>query len=142
MTEHKKYDSQHIYIIHNARLTADPKIISNGPVVLTFAAESSSDRHSTMWWEAKLNSDSGTAEFARHLKKGDTLGIEGFPALYRWGDNNEKFSLELLRVNLRPSIELIQKVKERGFAGKSGEAKKPANKSVVKARKIVDLDEE
>src|SRR5689334_6537217 len=125
--EYKKYDSQHGYNIHNARLAkdADVKPGNKGPMVrLTFVATSRSDRHSDMWWEATVSDFN--APMAAHLKKGDTLGIEGFPALRRYGDDNEKFSLELLRAEIFPNIDLIKKLKERGFTPGQKTAEKPA----------------
>lgn len=150
--DRKKYDSQCGIWAHNARLAKDPQIIEGGdkPMIkLTFALESRSERHSTAWWEVTVNdrqSDLGAA-----LQKGDVVGFAGFPAMRKWGDNQEKVSLECVRAELFPSIELIMRLKERGWvpgAGAKAKQSVPAKKVPPPAKKfppkrpIQDLDDD
>lgn len=154
--ERKKYDSQAYIGAQNARLAKEPQIIEGGekPMVkLTFALESRSERHSTLWIELTVNDRQ--ADLASYLEKGDTLGWEAFPALRRWGDDGDKLSFEGVRAELFPSIDLIMKAKERGWEpgagavkgkGGKGAAKKggkvpPKGKKPAK-REVQDLDEE
>lgn len=137
--EFKSYDSQDRYSIHNARLTKDAEVRdgTKGPMVrLTFVSTCRGERHSDLWIEATV-SDFNSA-MAAHLKKGDVIGIAGKPGLRRYGDDNEKFSFELLRADIYPSIPLIQALKERGFTpGQAATTKKAAPKKATVAKKTV-----
>lgn len=142
--EYKKYDSQAEIIMHNARLTKDAQVIEGEkPLVkLSTVCTSRRDRHSDMWLEITVR-DFDSA-FASYLKKGDKLGFRGFPALRLWGDDNTKFSVEVDRAELCPSIELLMEVKERGFEPGAVKGAKPAAKKTTKKapRKVVDLDDD
>lgn len=141
--DYKKYDSQATFIVHNARLTEDATVLEGGdePMVkLKFVCTSRSDRHSDMWVEVTVGR--GQSGLARYLKKGDTLGVQGFPALRRWGENNDKISFEIVRAEIMPRPELIGELKERGFepgAGNGG-GKKPAK--AKPARKVREPEPE
>lgn len=152
--EYKKFDTHDIFTIHNARLAKDATVIEGGekPMVkLTFVVTSRSDRHSDMWVEATVQDRN--SDLASHFKKGDIVGLTGKLALRKWGDNNEKQSVELLRAEVHPTAELFAAAKERGWTPGAARnqsdkpaAKKtttPAKKPAAKAKKeIVDLDEE
>lgn len=132
MADFKKFDSQAGIWQQNGRLTKDPQIIEGGdkPMVkLTFAIESRSERHSTMWWEVTVQDRQ--SDLAAALQKGDVLGWAAFPAMRMWGDNNDKHSLEAVRAELFPSIELIVKLKARGWVP----GQKPAAKGAKAAAK-------
>jgi single-stranded DNA-binding protein len=125
-TEFKNYDSSDCYEIHNARLSADAKVITTegGRMVkLTFASTCRNDRYETLWVEATVGDwQSG---LAMHLKKGDTLGVKGKPGLRRFGDDNDKISFELIRAEIMVPPALFVELKERGFTpGADGAAKK------------------
>ncbi len=149
--EYKKFDSHADFGCKNARLAKDPQIIEGGdkPMVkLTFALESRSERHSTLWVECTVSDRQ--SDLAAALQKGDTICWEGFPALRRWGDNNEKMSFEVIRTELFPSIELLMKLKERGWVPGGG-VKKAANKGggttkkappARKPRQVQSLDDD
>jgi hypothetical protein len=148
MAEYKKYDSQAGMWMQNARLAKDPQIIEGGekPLVkLTVVCTSRSERHDDLWVEIAVNDRQ--ADFASHLEKGDVLGFAGFPAIRRWGDDNEKVSFEVVRAELYPSIDLLQTVKERGWEpgagsmrGKKKGGKKAAKSAAKKPRQVQDLD--
>jgi single-stranded DNA-binding protein len=143
--DYKKYDSQIELNWWNMRLAKDPQIIEGGekPMVkLTAVATSRSERHSDMWLEIVVTDRQ--SDLAAYMKKGDKLGYKGgFLALRRWGDNNEKFSLELVRGELCVDVDLFVELKERGFTpgatGKGGKA--PAKKAAPK-RKVQSLDDD
>lgn len=147
----KKYDSQAGIWAQNARLAKPPMVIEGGekPMVkLTFALESRSERHSTLWVECTVNDRQ--ADLAAALEQGDVIGWAGFPALRKWGDNNDKHSYEVIRTELFPSIELIMKLKERGWVPGSGGGRKggakggkaPAKGAKKPARQVKDLDDD
>jgi len=142
--EYKKYDSQAGSWVQNARLAKDAQVIEGGekPLVkLTFVLTSRSDRHSDMWVEAAVQDRQSS--LAAYLKKGDELGVAGFPALRRWGDNDEKFSIEWVRAEIFPSIELFSELKERGFEPGAQPAKKGKKTTKpAKGRKILDDDDD
>lgn len=143
--EYKKYDSQAGFEMHNARLAKDAQVIEGGdrPLVkLTTVCTSRSERHSDMWVEVTVADRQ--SDFAKYLKKGDTLGFKGFPALRLWGDDNAKFSFEVVRAELMPSIELFAAVKERGFTPGAANAggKKAAAKPAAKKRTVKSLDDD
>lgn len=148
MADYKKYDSQATTIVHNARLTEDATVIEGGekPLVkIKFVLTSRSERHSDLWVEATVQDRQ--SDLAKYLKKGDTLGVQGFPALRRWGEDNKMVSFELVRAELMPSIELFVSLKERGFepgaakGGKKAPPKKPAKKP-VRNPEPEDLDDD
>jgi hypothetical protein len=146
----KKYDSHIDIDAKNMRLAKPPQVIEGGekPMVkLTFAVESRSERHSTLWTEVTVNDRQ--SDLAAALEKGDVICWRGFPALRMWGDNNDKFSFEVVRAELFPSIELLQKLKERGWVPGAGVKKSGAKgKAAVKApparkgRAVQNLDDE
>ena len=148
MSDYKKFDSQAGIWQQNARLAKDPQVIEGGdkPMVkLTFALESRSERHSTLW--AEVTVQDRQSDLASALVKGDVIGWAGFPALRLWGDDKSKSSFEVVRAELFPSIELIMKLKERGWVPGSGA--KPGKKAATKAppargtkRPVQDLDDE
>ncbi len=148
MAEFKKYDSHCDIDAKNMRLAKEPQIIEGGekPMVkLTFALESRSERHSTMWVECTVSDRQ--ADMAAQMKQGDIICWRGFPALRRWGDNNDKSSFEVVRTELFPSIELLVKLKERGWVPGGGvKASAKADKKPVKAppkrRPVVALDDD
>lgn len=157
MSEYKKFDSQCGIWAQNARLAKDPQIIEGGekPMVkLTFALESRSERHSTAWWEVTVSDRQ--SDLASALQKGDVIGWAGFPAVRKWGDDNKNVSLEAVRAELFPSIELLVALKARGWvpgAGVKANSKaapkkgaKPPKKGAkpVKkpARVVQDLDDD
>ncbi len=154
MTEFKKYDSQTTFIGHNMRLTkdADVKEGQKGKMVsLTVVSTSRNDKDSDMWIEV-LVSDFH-AELAAHLIKGDTIGVQGFMVLQKYGDP-ERVALKLRQAQVYTSVDLFVAAKERGFTpggstsapkgapAKAG-AKPVAKKAAMKpaGRKTVDLDE-
>lgn len=147
--DYKKYDSQALFIMWNARLAKEPQVVDAGEkelVKLTVVCTSRSDRHSDLWVE--LTVQDRQADLAKCLEKGDTFGFQGFPALRRWGDNDEKISFEVNRAELFTSIDLFVQLKERGFepaakgnakGGKKAPAKKPAKSN---KRPVQDLDDD
>lgn len=126
--EYKRYDSQIEVNTWNMRLAKDAQVIEGGekPMVkLTVVATSRSERHSDMWLE--ITAADRQSDLCAHLKKGDKIGVRGgFLALRRWGDNNEKFSLEIIRGEVVVDPDLIAQCKERGFT--PGGNSKPAAK--------------
>lgn len=146
--EYKKFDSQAGTWVQNARMAKDAQVIEGGekPMVkLTFVLTSRSDRHSDLWVEATVQDRQ--ASLASYIKKGDVLGVNGFPALRRWGDDNEKFSFELGRAEIFPSIDLFMELKERGFEPgaevKTGKKQaKKAAKPAKRQRPVQDLDDD
>src|SRR5690606_6463434 len=117
----------------------EPQIIEGGekPLVkLTFVCTSRSDRHDDLWVAVAVSDRQ--ADHASHLEKGDTLGFAGFPAIRRWGDDDEKVSFEVVRAELFPSIELIMALKERGWEPGAGAIKgkgKKGGKKTAKGKK-------
>jgi len=150
--EYKKYDSEIRVEYIGARLTKDAEVRdgANGKMVrLTVVATSKAESDSDLWLE--VNVQDSQAELAAHLKKGDTLHkIEGFLTLRKYGENNEKFSINVRRARLSVPIGpvvTIGDLKERGFVpGAGGQAAKKGGKTPPAkkppAKKIVDLDDE
>lgn len=149
--EYKSYDTQDQLTIHNARLAKDAQVIEGGekPLVkLTFVITSRSDRHSDMWVEATVQDRN--SDLASFFKKGDLVGLTGKLALRKWGDNNEKFSIELIRAEIHPTPELFAAAKERGWtpgaaSATKTETKKDTKKAAPKAKakkEIVELEDD
>jgi hypothetical protein len=151
MEEFKRFDSHAQFSMHNARLAKEPQIIKAGDgemVKLQVVCTSRNDRHSDLWVEVTVRD--GNGDLAKFLQKGDNFGFSGFPALRKWGDNNDKISFEVLRAELFCSIDLFGKLKERGWApgaAKPRATKNPARNAgrltvAKKPRPIVDLDDD
>jgi len=152
-TEYKKYDSNALFIMQNARLAKDPQIIEGGdkPMVkLTVVLTSRSDRHADTWVEITVNDRQ--ADLASYFEKGDKLGFHGFPATRTWGDNNEKTSFEVVRAELAIPPDLIAECKERGWSSGgevkgAGKGKKNAKGGKTppkgkKQREVQEVDDE
>jgi len=147
--ERKKYDSQAGIWMQNAYLAKDPQIIGGGDkelVKLTFVLTSRSDRHSDTWLEVAVQDRQ--ADLAKYLKKGDVLGFAGFPATRKWGDDNAKTSVEVVRAEIFTAVSLFCECKERGFTpGASGGGKAasaaPAKKKLTPTKRPVQsLDDD
>lgn len=145
--EFKKYDSDDVYVQHNARLTSDPDVKEyDGKkfVKIKFTSETrgenkdGTERYETVWVEA-LVSDYDS-EMAAMLKKGDVLTVEGKPGLRRWGDDNDMISFELIRARLHTPISLKAELKERGFS--PGKSKPTKGKPAKGKKKVVEIPED
>lgn len=152
MSDFKKFDSDDIYIHHNARLThdADVKEFDGRKMVkVKFVSETKGqtkdgdDRYESLWCEAIVGDYD--ADKAAYLKKGDVLSIEGKPALRLWGDDNDKISFELIRARLHLPVALFVELKERGFdpSGKGkGKPAKGKSKPASKRKPIIDIPDD
>lgn len=107
--EYKKYDSKSTFVAHHVRLTADAKPLGDTTKV-TFVNTSRLDKDSDMWIDA-IASPSDT--LAAQLKKGDTISVEGFLTMQKWGDNNDKVSFTLRFAKLHYPLDLLKTLQER-----------------------------
>jgi hypothetical protein len=134
MSEEKKvYDTDDRWMSYNVRLTKDAEVFpSKDPekppmVRLTFVSESRQAADSAMWIEA--NPTDRQADLCGFLRKGDNFPIDGKLCLRRYGDNNEKFALNLRRAECHINYDLLMKLKERGFvpgARKTTDGRRPS----------------
>ncbi len=157
--EYKKRDSDDNYIHHAARLTKDPEVYQSDktgrdgkpmpPLVrATFTSESRRENTATLWIEAKLRDYD--AHIGTFLKKGDILAIEGKPVMeeYTAKDGTKKTTFKLENARLHINVELLMKLKERGFtpgavAGGAKTAAKPGLsnfKPRAAARPVEEVD--
>jgi single-stranded DNA-binding protein len=111
--DRKKYDSPSNYENLEARLTKDAEKISDTLVRLTICDESKAESDSPMWIE--ITPTDRQAHICSFLKKGDSFYVKGKLCLRRYGDNKEKFALNLRRAEVHISYDLKQKLKERGW---------------------------
>jgi single-stranded DNA-binding protein len=144
-TEHKKYNSNASFTIHHARITAEPKVISDNFVKLTTVVTSANEKDEDIWVD--IVPVDGQAPLAQYIEKGDLVSVEGFLTCQRWGTDNDKVSHTLRNARLMLSPEQIATLKGRGFTpgggGKSKGKSKPASKPTKAKREIeVPADDE
>lgn len=148
---YKKYDSDDEYKNWYARLTKDAEVRdADGKklVRLTVVSTSKAESDDELWVE--ITPVDNQMDIASFLKKGDIFGVEGKPTKRSYGEpcatcKVRKSSFNVRRAKLHLSIDLLVKLKERGFVpGQGGDrAQAPAGKAKPgKAKEVLNLDDE
>ena len=125
---YKRYDTKDKVEFVGPRLAKDPEVKDGayGKMVRLAVVGDCRDpkegdnKYSPIWYE--VNVGDYHAEAAAYLEKDDVLHmIKGKMALRRYGDDNEKFAICILRAELDIPLELQAVLKERGWV--PGESK-------------------
>lgn len=112
----KKFDTHAVTHYFNVRLAKDAQTVEfsdNKMAKLTFVDSSRLDSDEEMWVEANVVK-SQTA-MASYLEKGDVLSVTGKLTMRRYGDDNSQVAHNLRNADMKLPIDLIVKLKERGF---------------------------